>query len=500
MQKVLAFVTAGLLLLPVRAPAQSPPPPSIGAGGETVTILHFNDVYEITPVEGGKAGGLARVAALRARLKARYPGLITTLGGDYVSPSALGTARVNGERLNGRQMVAVLNLVGLDWATLGNHEFDIPEAAFRARVAESKFRIVSSNVTDAQGAPFPGIVTDAVVAVKRPGGVVRIGLVGLTIDANKQPWVRYAPPVDAARAAVARLKGKCDVVVALTHLALDGDRQIAEQVPEIDLILGGHEHENWVIERGPRFTPIVKADANVRTIAVVTIRIPRLPRRGGDAAAAGRGARPVISAVLEQVDDTMPEGPRTAAEVRRWRDLAFDAFRKDGFEPEEVVAVIAEPLDAREAIIRNGPTGMTTLILDAMRQEAGTPIAIFNSGSIRLDDELNPGPVTQYDVIRVLPFGGKVVRATITGALLSRVLQIGEQNKGTGGYLQSAGIPASIDPAGRYTLAISDFLLTGGEANLGFLTRQNPETSDIADLRDVRVAVIEALKKKYPGR
>jgi 5'-nucleotidase/UDP-sugar diphosphatase len=500
MQKVLAFVTAGLLLLPGRAPAQPPAPLPVTSGGETVTILHFNDVYEITPVDGGKAGGLARVAAFRARLNARYPGLITTLGGDYLSPSALGTARVNGERLNGRQMVAVLNLLGLDWATLGNHEFDVPEAAFHARVAESKFRIVSSNVTDAAGAPFAGTVTDAVVPIKTPSGVVRIGLIGLTVDANQQPWVRYTPPVDAARAAALRMKGKADAIVALTHLPLDGDRQLAEEVPEIDLILGGHEHENWVIERGPGFTPIVKADANVRTLAIVTIRIPSRPGRRGEAAKAGKGARPVISTYLQRIDDTMKEGPRTAAEVRRWRDLAFDAFRKDGFEPEEVVAVISEPLEARESIIRNGPTRMTALILDAMRQEAGTALAVFNSGSIRLDDELHAGPVTQYDVIRVLPFGGRVLRATFTGALLSRVLQIGEQNKGTGGYLQTAGIPTPIDPAGRYTLAIDDFMLTGGEANLGFLTRQNPEISDITDLRDVRVAVIQEIKRRNPGR
>ena len=95
-------------------------------------------------------------------------------------------------------------------------------------------------------------------------------------------------------------------------------------------------------------------------------------------------------------------------------------------------------------------------------------MAIFNGGSIRLDDVLPPGPVTQYDVIRILPYGGKVVKATFTGALLARVLQIGEQNKGTGGYLHSAGVPTAIDPAARYTLATSDFLLTGGEVNLGF--------------------------------
>ena len=460
------------------------PPAHAQPGGATITIVHFNDVYEITPVEAGKSGGLARVASLAARMKARTPALITTLGGDFVSPSALGTARVNGERLAGRQMVAVLNVLGLDWAVLGNHEFDIPEAALRARLAEAKFRLVASNVTDASGALFPGTVAQAVVPVKTPSGTIRVGLIGLTIDVNNPPWVRFAPPVDAARAALARLKGHTDVVVALTHLTLAGDREIAEALPEIDLILGGHDHENWLIERGPKFTPIVKADANVRTIAVVTLRIPR------------KGARPVISTRLERIDDTMPEGPRTKAEVRKWTDLGFDGFRKDGFDPAAIVTTIAAPLDGREAAVRNGPTALTALITEAMRRETGAPIAIFNGGSIRLDDVLPPGPVTQYDVIRVLPFGGKVLKVTMTGALLARVLQIGEQNKGTGGFLHTVGVPSPIDPAARYAVAISDFLMTGGEANLGFLNRQNPEISDVTEFRDVRMALIDELKRK----
>jgi 5'-nucleotidase/UDP-sugar diphosphatase len=475
MRRLLALL---IVVLSFALPAQAQP------GGATITILHFNDVYEITPVEAGKAGGLARVASLRARMKARYPGLITTLGGDFVAPSALGTARVNGERLAGRQMVAVLNVLGLDWAVPGNHEFDIPEAAFRARLAESRFGVVASNVTDAAGVLFPGTVAHAVVPVKTPSGIIRVGLIGLTIDVNKQPWVRYAPPIDAARTAIAQLKGKTDVIVALTHLTLAGDREIAEAVPEIDLILGGHDHENWLIERGPRFTPIVKADANVRTVAVVTLRIPR------------KGARPVVSARLERIDDTMPEGPRTKAEVRKWTELGFDGFRKDGFDPSAIVTTIAAPLDGREAVVRNGPTALTTLITDAMRHEARTDAAILNAGSIRIDDVLLPGPVTQYDVIRVLPFGGKILKATFTGALLARVLQVGEKNKGEGGFLHTSGIPSPIDPATRYTLAISDFLLTGGEANLGFLTRQNPEISDIVELRDIRMAVIDELKRK----
>src|SRR3954471_13387748 len=282
------------LLVWVAPPAQAQPR---GHRPPTFTILHFNDVYEITPIEAGKAGGLARVARYRAELKSKNPTLLTTLGGDYVSPSALGTARVNGEALRGRQMVAVLNRVGVDWATFGNHEFDIPEAALRARLAESRFRVVSSNVTDAAGALFPRTVRSAIVPIRTARGTVRVGLIGLTIDANKQPWVRYAAPVEAARTAIAEISGRYDVLVAITHLALAGDQQLVEQVPEIDLVLGGHEHENWVIERGDHFTPIVKADANVRTLAIVTVKVP------------GKGIRPTMSVRMQRVDEHMKDGP-----------------------------------------------------------------------------------------------------------------------------------------------------------------------------------------------
>ena len=470
-----------LLVVQLVSPAYAQPHRAVA---KTFTILHFNDVYEITPVEGGKAGGLARVARFRAELKAKDPTLLTTLGGDYVSPSALGSARVDGEPLRGRQMVAVLNLVGVDWATFGNHEFDIPEASLRARLAESRFTLVSSNVTDAAGALFPNSVRSAIVPIKTRGGTVRVGLIGLTIDANKQPWVRYAPPVDAARKAIAEIRGKYDILVALTHLSVAGDQTLVEQVPAIDLVLGGHEHENYVLERGAHFTPIVKADANVRTLAIVTVTVPP----------AGRAT---VVTRIQRVDDRMKDGPKTAAEVKKWVDAGFAAFRKDGFEPGTVVARIDEPLYGREAAVRNGSTDLTELICEAMRRDAKTDLAVFNSGSIRIDDVVQPGPVTQYDVIRVLPFGGKILKATFSGALLARVLEIGERNRGTGGYLQTAGMPDRIDPSAKYTLAISDFLLTGGEANLGFLTRDNPEISDVQELRDIRMAVIDELKRRW---
>ena len=464
--------------------------------GATITILHINDVYEIDAIEGGRYGGLSRAATVLRQLERARSPVLMTLGGDYLSPSAIGTAIIDGQPLAGRQMVDVLNHVGLDWAVPGNHEFDVSEAAFRTRLAESRFRVVASNVSDVNGQPFPGTVRSAIVPVQAGGRAIRLGIIGLTIDSSRRPWVLYAPPVDAAREQLARLQGKVDAVIALTHLSLAGDQDLVTQVPGIDLVLGGHEHENWLLRRGPGFTPIVKADANVRTVAVVTLTFGRA------------STRPAVTSRLEVLDQTVRQDPGVQGVVRKWTSIAFDAFRRNGFEPARVVATVNEPLDGRESTVRNQPGRLTDLITAGFDREAGgVDVAILNGGSVRIDDLVQAGPVTEYDVIRILPFGGRVTRAAIDGALLKSVLDAGLTNRGTGGFLHTRGAARDgsqwmiagkpLDVSARYTVAMTDFLMSGGETNLGFLTRTNPSVRDVQDLRDARLALIAELRAQY---
>lgn len=462
----------------------------------TLTILHVNDVYEIAGVDGGKAGGLARVATLVDRLKRRGPVLVT-LGGDYLSPSPLGTARVDGQPLAGRQMVDVLNSAGLQWAALGNHEFDIGEPALRARLNESRFGVVTSNVTDTSGALFPKTVTSTVVPVRIGGRTIRIGLIGLTIDTPPRNWVRYVEPVAAAKAAVAGLRGKTDAIIALTHLAVAGDQAVAEAVPEIDLILGGHEHENLVVQRGDRFTPIIKADANARTAAVVTVVF------------GASGERPTVSSRLQVIDAAIPVKASVNQLVQRWVTSAFDGFRRDGFVPDRTVATVPEALDGRETTVRNRPGNLTDVIVAAIAREAALPdVSLLNGGSIRIDDVVPAGPVTEYDLIRILPFGGKVVSAMLRGDVLSDVLDAGVANAGIGGFLHVFGATRTaagwtvagqaIDRAKSYRVGMPEFLLTGGEARMAFLTRTNPQVEDVREFRDIRLALLDELKRRYP--
>ena len=121
---------------------------------------------------------------------------------------------------------------------------------------------------------------------------------------------------------------------------------------------------------------------------------------------------------------------------------------------------------------------------------------------------VQPDPVTEYDVIRVLPFGGRVTRAAIDGALL----EIGAGCRPNKPWAQEASftragrrVTASrgliagkpLDVSARYTVAMTDFLMTGGETNLGFLTRTNPAVHAVQDLRDVRLALIDELRAQY---
>ncbi|MFZ9690202.1 MAG: bifunctional metallophosphatase/5'-nucleotidase [Phycisphaerales bacterium] len=477
--------------------ATSRPAPAPAPASRTVAILHINDVYEITPGEGGAAGGLARVAGLRATLRERFPGLVTTLGGDYHSPSAMGLAVVDGQRLAGRQMVDVLNQVGVDLAVLGNHEFDIREDEFRARLAEARFRILTSTVTDSAGRLFPGTLPRIVRTVPTASGPVRLGFFGVTLDDNRPAWVRFEDPIAAARREVALLRDSADVIIALTHQTLAEDQLLLEDVPGIAALFGGHEHENYLLRRGRSFTPIIKADANARTVALATIALD--------------SAAPRVDVTLLPIGRATPTDAATETRVQQWVARADSAFTRDGLEPRAVVTTLPEPLDGREATVRVREGNLSALIAEALRREVpDAEVGLMNGGLIRIDDVVPAGPVLQYDVIRVLPFGGKIVRTTMTGALLERVLEQGIANRGSGGFLHAdgarkvgdrwlvAGEP--IDPVRRYVVATNDFLLTGREKGLDYLAPTNAALGPITPFRDIRLVVIREMQRRYGAR
>ena len=465
-----------------------------------VQLLQLNDVYELT--------ALPQVAGLLRQLRAQQPNTLLLHAGDLLSPSALGTAVVQGERLQGRQMVAVLNQLQPDAVTFGNHEFDLPEAALRQRLKESRFAWLSSNVRSASGEPLPGTASEQLREFRGTGGGrFRLGLLGLTLPSNPAPYVRYGDPITSAISSARQLRERgADAVLALTHQSLSQDQQLADSPAAIDLILGGHEHENIqqlrLRQQGPgpahcpsRGVPIAKADANARSLLLHTLRFN-----------SSSGCLSVSSQLL-LVDGQLPVDAEVAAEVERWQELAFAAFRRQGLEPAETIATTAAALDGREAQVRNGRTNLSELLGEAMLQaSSGSELALYNSGAIRIDDQLPAGAIRQYDVIRVLPFGGTIEQVALPGAVLQQVLEIGERNRGSGGYLQSQGLSRTaagrwlvngspLDPQRRYRVAINDFLLSGREQGLALLGSEAPQLQRLAAPVDWRQAVIQRLRR-----
>lgn len=446
--------------------------------GRTITFLHINDVYEITPLANGKEGGLARVAHISKELKKKDPkNTYFVLAGDFLSPSVIGTLRDEGERIRGKQMIDVLNTAGLDYVTFGNHEFDYDDetpAVLKQRINESEFGWVAANIQLREGnkaVPFSKGGAPLPTSLVLDNGKIRIGLFGVCLPVNKD-YVQATDPFDAARREYADLEARTDAVVALTHLDVADDKRLAEQLPELSLIMGGHDHDHMQLQVGK--VAIAKADANAKTVYIHRLRFNHKRQLVS------------IDSELKTIDDNVPEDPKTAAVVAKWQQIASKSFIEQGFEPTQVVYTTPQPWDGREATVRRDHGTLTTTIAQSMLEAfPASDLAVFNGGSVRIDDVLE-GPVTQYDIVRILPFGGGISQATMTGEFLFKVLEAGRLSRGKGGYLHHANASYNestktwsianqlLDKQRNYRVVVPDFLLTGKEFGMSFLIPANP--------------------------
>jgi 5'-nucleotidase len=457
----------------------------------TFTLLQLNDVYEITPLNAGKTGGLARVATLQKQLKAANEHTYSVLAGDLLSPSAIGTSKQNGEPLAGKQMIDVFNHIHWDYATFGNHEFDIGKKALLQRLAEAKTVFFSSNVLDsATQKPFAHSQETVILNVDG----VKVGLIGVTLPELKPDFVTISDPLTATQKAIQQLKSQVDMIVLVTHQDFKDDIRFAEKLDDVDLIIGGHEHENMYLFRGKSLVPITKADANAKSAFIHNISFDK------------QSGKKSIESRLVFLDESMPLDPETDALVQQWQQQAFDLFKQQGFDPEHVVCRTTQALDGLEASVRNKPTALTEVIAQGfLHAYPEADLSLFNGGSIRIDDIIPAGELTEYDVIKVMPFGGKLYLVQLSGEFVEKALNANKQNQGKGSFLHFANVSQvngkwlinqqAIDTKRLYKVVLTDFLLEKGDKGLDFLTFNNNPTIKRLDAPpiDVRKALIQEL-------
>jgi len=451
-------VVAACLLAACAAPLR---PVGITAPDARITLLQVNDLYVMEPVDEGRRGGLARLATLVKRVRAENPATIFVLAGDLISPSAVSTL------LRGRHMVAGMNAVGLDVATFGNHEFDFGPGPLIERMRESSFTWLSANVLDRRsGQPFGGAQPELTLTLAG----VRIGLFGLTTVETARtsaggPDVEFRDPIPTARAVSGALRRNgAQLVVAVTHQDMASDRALAAAPGmEVDVVLGGHEHEPLVAEE--LRTLIVKAGSDARYLVQVDLWF------GADGKLRER------SWAFHEVSARVPDDPAVAA-------LVAEYAARIGRELDAVVGRTATPLDARRAPLRTRETNVGDFVADAMRAHLDTDIALMNGGGIRSDRIVPVGPLTRRDVASLVPFNNVVMVLEMTGRRVREALEHGlvDREREGGGFLQVSGLTVVFDPrrpaGGRvvsahvggvpldperlYKVAVVDFVARGG--------------------------------------
>ena len=450
-----------------------------GPGQGKVTILHTNDMHcQYIPLTATwvdsdpqpKVGGMVALEYFMRQEKAKWPNSLALDAGDFMTGTPLAKMDVNGA--TGGAFVQMINMVGYDAMTIGNHEFDNGQENLHKLLNMLNLDIVSSNLF-VNGKPF----VDKPYMIYKVNGV-RIGVIGIMLKElfemtalKNLDGIEVKDPVATAQKYIDEIDPKTDLIILLTHNGVDNDMELANQVHNADIIIGGHSHTRLPKPRKANNVLICQAGSYTRNLGRLTVDVQGDSVAGFD--------YELINTWADSVKDPNPE---LKALVDKYQSEIDSEYNRE-------LATI------KTAWISNSSSesNLGDFITDAMRKESGADFALMNSGGIRKD--LPAGPVTKLNIVEILPFQNIVETFPCTG---EQVLQLIKRNandsEGYHGILQVSGLAYTyrvkpdksieiisatiggqpIDPARTYTGASVDFILDGQtEKYFGF----NPDTT-----------------------
>lgn len=354
---------------------------TISAEKRVIHILSVNDMH-------AQIGVFPQLAALIDSLRTEDPSLLVFSAGDNRTGNPLNDKY----EIPGYPMVALMNQVGFNGSTLGNHEFDVH--SLQRLIGLSNFRYICANVfsTDSAGIrTVPYQVFD--VAGLKVGiiGVIQLGPQGIPSthpDNLKGIWFT---PAMTEISKYEWLSKQCDVTILLSHLGYPDDQEMARMFPWFDLIIGGHTHTqlkgdevvNGVLITQNKnkfgrvtYTTITLEDGKVVDRKAEYIDIKKYPNKN-----------PLVEAMVEHFGD----------------DPKF----------KHVLATAETPFEAREEL--------GCMMCDAFMNETGSDIAIENPGGVRLESH-PAGEITVRDVLEMDPFDNNAVILELTGEEILRMI------------------------------------------------------------------------------
>lgn len=352
------------------------------SGVRPLTILHTNDLHaRLLPDERG-FGGFAHLATAIREEKEASEGALALHGGDFVQGTPVSTL------FKGLPVIEVANTLGFDVHTLGNHEFDYGWEQTQKFIEAGEFDTVSANVVDGQGKTLA-----PPYAIKTVNGV-RIGVIGvvteqlhnLTRDVFRGPW-EAAPLVPTIRRWAREVGEQADLIVVLAHCFDDEDDRMLAELPEVDLIVGGHNHGGAEDVKVVDGRLCVKVRSYGRELGRLDLEYD---------ADADRIVSYDWRRIDIRADDYEPHAP-TLALVEKWEA--------------RVSEVVDEPIGRSLSTLRKRE--LRPLIEGVMRQAVGAEFAYMNEGGIR--DSVYPGKLTRRHVWNMLPFGNHIAYGRVRG-------------------------------------------------------------------------------------
>lgn len=427
----------------------------------TLTFLQFNDVYEISPVEG--RGGFAQLMTALKEERAKAEHSITVVSGDFLSPSVLSNVT------KGKQMIEMFNAVGVNVVTLGNHEFDFGTTILKQRMDESNFVWLGTNVFD-QNNNVIGKVT-APFYIKEIAGI-KVGFIGILTPKTTKlslggKLLKITSPVEAARKAVKELQNQgAEVIVALTHLDIDKDLNLAKEVPEINLILGGHDH--IAITYYKKGVLIHKSGTDTQYLGVIKLTVIK----------DGKNLKIIPSWCMRSIFE-LEEDPSIAKIVENYTVMLDKALNV-------IVGKTLINLDSRVETVRGKESSMGNLIADALKNSFHAEVAFINGGSIRGHTlHLAGSDITRGHILSELPFDDEAVVIELKGKNLLGAIENGLSAlpQLDGRFPQVSGLKIYYDPDApegnrvlkvevngqalnpekKYRVATSNYLFQGGD-------------------------------------
>lgn len=442
------------------------------AAGHEVTIIHFNDVYEVSGVlDGGvRRGGMSRAAHVIEIERRRNPErTFVVFAGDVLSPSALSNL------FEGKQMIDVLNSLTLDAASLGNHEFDFGVPTMLERLKESKFPWLNVNLVDANGKLFEGTQPSLVKDIKftplwgEAELSTKVCLLGAAYDVRETMFkdkelVGHLDTINASKAEVKRLREQgCKIVLALTHQFSRDDCAFSKALgKDVDLILGGHDHSTEMTTVCGH-APFVKADSDLKTQWIMTLW---LNDEGKVLSTDGR---------LISLTDADPFSESLHNKVLEWEVRGEKELNKP-------IGCSSVALDATSSSLRRREMVLGNLFTDAVRAQHKTDVAMINGGTIRGNKVFEAGALTKKMITMMHPYGNSIVKVYMKGSEIRQYInkQLDCYEDPCGNFVQISGLKYSFDataPRGQrlkslthyddtpvddkatFTVAMSNFML-----------------------------------------